>query len=266
MSEGSRNTAHDRATATTELRRSYDEKFFAGHAANFHRSATAVVPLIIEMFGPTSVIDVGCGIGIWLRAFADLGVTQLLGVDGPHVEPASLRIPAEQFRAHDLRLPLPDLGQFDLAMSLEVAEHLPADVAAAFVADLTRLAPIVVFSAAIPGQGGTEHINEQWPEYWQALFEKRGYVQLDPLRPLIWHDERVDWWYRQNLFVYVAEDFLKESVSMKHLPRAVGEERMEVLSRHILRQHVDPAHLSLRQILQLLRRAIARSLKHRLFR
>ncbi len=250
----------------TELCQIYDHKFYNDQAETSYRSAAAVAPLIVKLFAPSSVIDVGCGVGTWLRAFADLGFTQLLGIDGPHVEPASLQLPTAQFRSHDLRLPLPDLGRFDVAMSLEVAEHLPAQVAAGFVAGLTRMAPIVVFSAAIPGQGGTDHINLQWPEYWQALFQGHGYVQLDPLRPLLWHDERVEWFYRQNLFVYVADAYLEESAALKELPRAIGDERIELINRYILHHYVNPEHLGVRRLLQLLRHALARSLRHRLFR
>jgi SAM-dependent methyltransferase len=243
-----------------DLANIYDAQFYAGHADMSYESATVVVPHIMKLFAPVSVVDVGCGIGTWLRAFVDAGLTQVLGVDGPHVETASLRIAPEQFRPHDLRAPLPDLGRFDLAVSVEVAEHLPAASAAGFVADLTRLAAVVVFSAAVPGQGGADHVNEQWPEYWEALFQAHGYVQLDPLRPLVWHAPRVQWWYRQNLFVYVASKYLEENDELKALPRAVGDERMTLVSRRILRQYVgDENQIGLRQIVRILPRAILRS-------
>ena len=95
---------------------------------------------------------------------------------------------------------------FELAQSLEVAEHLDHIFAANFVQLLTSLADVVLFSAAIPYQGGVCHINEQPPAYWAELFAKQGYVCLDFLRPSIWSDESVLWWYRQNLLVFVHKD------------------------------------------------------------
>jgi hypothetical protein len=89
---------------------------------------------------------------------------------------------------------------------LEVAEHLPAECAGALVDSLCRLAPVVAFSAAIPFQGGVHHVNERWPEYWAALFEARGFVVIDCLRRDLWQDERVEWWYAQNLLLYARSE------------------------------------------------------------
>jgi hypothetical protein len=93
--------------------------------------------------------------------------------------------------------------RFDLAISLEVAEHLPRRSASGFVRSLCQLAPIVLFSAAVPGQGGEHHVNEQWPEYWRQAFANHHFVMFDPFRPLLWHDERVAFYYRQNLFLFI---------------------------------------------------------------
>ena len=82
-----------------------------------------------------------------------------------------------------------------------MAEHLDPSRAASFVSDLCALAPVVLFSAAVPGQGGTHHVNEQWPGYWQDLFAVEGYLMSGALRWLIWNDDRVENWYRQNLMV-----------------------------------------------------------------
>jgi hypothetical protein len=156
----------------------------------------------MSVFPVNSVVDVGCGVGAWLRAFSRNGVRDYLGIDGDHVPLGLLSIPADRFRTADLRN-LSTIGRrFDLACSLEVAEHLPADCARKFVELLTTAAPVVLFSAAIPYQGGTEHINEQWQIYWHALFAKRGYVAVDFIRPLIYANADVDWWYRQNILVY----------------------------------------------------------------
>lgn len=144
------------------------------------------------------MIDVGCGIGTWAKAAADLGA-DVLGVDGEWVTDPLI----EQFQAVDLsrtfRLP----RRFDLAISMEVAEHLPPDRAESFVADLVALSDRVLFSAAIPGQGGHDHVNEQWPDYWQALFLAHGFQSQDVVRPVVWERPGVAAWYAQNTLLYV---------------------------------------------------------------
>jgi SAM-dependent methyltransferase len=161
-----------------------------------------VIPALFELVRPASVVDVGCGIGEWLAEFAAAGVTDLLGIDGPHVDRGKLLIEPERFSARDLAEPLEVGRRFDLAISLEVAEHLPEACAESFVASLVSLAPVVLFSAAIPYQQGTGHVNGQWPEYWQTIFEEHGYTVADCLRPRLWNNDRVSWWYRQNMLVF----------------------------------------------------------------
>jgi hypothetical protein len=70
-------------------------------------------------------------------------------------------------------------------MSLEVAEHLSGKAGACLVHTLTQAAPLVMFSAAVPGQRGSHHINEQWPGYWRSLFTDEGFRLFNPIRPLI---------------------------------------------------------------------------------
>ena len=149
-------------------------------------SAEVVVPMVMELVHPRSVTDLGCGLGTWLSVFREAGVEDVLGVDGEYVRLESLEIPKERFVAHDLRQPFAAGRRSDLSMSLEVAEHLSPEYAAPFVTTLTRLAPVVLFSAAVPGQGGTEHVNEQWPSYWAQLFRERGYLPVDCLRRHLW--------------------------------------------------------------------------------
>jgi SAM-dependent methyltransferase len=156
-----------------------------------------------------SVCDVGCGDGTWLRVFREQGVTDVLGIDGEYVAKDRLQIPAANFRAMDLRHRISLQRPFDLAISLEVAEHLPESRAASFVEDLTRLAPVILFSAAIPGQGGRNHVNEQWQTYWTATFTQCGYVVCDFLRPKIWRNRRIAYWYRQNALLFCSESSLE---------------------------------------------------------
>ena len=186
----------------------YGQSFYDKRRSLARSSADAVVPLVVEIVAPKRVVDLGCGEGTWLQAFRDRGVGEVLGIEGDWLDKSSLEIPQDCFRHHDLSQPL-DLGRsFDLAISVEVAEHLDEENAAAFVNTLTGLAPVVLFSAAVPYQGGTGHVNERWPAYWARRFAERGYVPVDILRRRIWQDERVAWWYRQNLVFYANESAL----------------------------------------------------------
>ena len=193
-----------RAPAAPEI--PYDAGFFEALAEGTKRSAGIVTPMLIELFQPGSVVDVGCGTGLWLAAFRQRGVADVCGVDGPWVPRAELQIPAALFHQHDLSRSL-ELGRrFDLALCLEVAEHLPPEAAEPLVESLTRLAPVVVFSAAIPFQRGDGHINEQWPSFWSGLFAARGYRRLPDLRHRFWSNPSVEVWYRQNLLCFVAAE------------------------------------------------------------
>ncbi len=180
----------------------YSSRFYDEIRSGAVASAAAVVPRLFDLVKPARVIDVGAGEGHWLLAFEQLGA-DVIGLDGSYVTSSPL---GDRFLPHDLSTPLPEhlAGRFDLALSLEVAEHLPRARAASFVRDLCQLAPVVVFSAAIPGQGGTGHVNEQWPSYWCDLFEAEGFAVSGALRFEFWNDDRVENWYRQNLLVAVG--------------------------------------------------------------
>jgi SAM-dependent methyltransferase len=188
----------------------YDDAFFDWQTEGASRSARTVAPVVLELAPIASVVDLGCGRGAWLSAFAGLGVADQLGVDGDYVDRSKLLIDPSRFRAADLCRPI-DLGRrFDLAICLEVGEHLPRRASGVLVGSLAAAAPLVLFSAAIPGQGGTSHINEQWPEYWRRLFNDRGYQRVDLIRPRIWQNPDVEWFYQQNLYLYAAGTALDE--------------------------------------------------------
>jgi SAM-dependent methyltransferase len=177
----------------------YTTEWFAELRDFTRNSADVIVPLVLDHYRPRSVIDVGCGEGWFGKAFADRGC-RVIGVDGAYVQDRVI-----DFREADLAKPLPPLGSFDLVVCLEVAEHLDSDRGPSFIEELCRLAPVVLFSAAIPDQGGRDHRNERWPGYWVELFARSGYVCSGALRWKIWEDDRVAVWYRQNLVVATNE-------------------------------------------------------------
>jgi hypothetical protein len=164
---------------------------------------------------PQSVVDVGCGDGTWLSVFRQHGVRDILGIDGECVTGEILEIPEEEFLPHDLRFPLSMDRQFHLVVSLEVAEHLPGDCAETFVDSLTRLGPAILFSAAVPFQGGTDHVNEQWPDYWVRHFERNGFIALDPIRKHVWQHADVECWYIQNILLFVKRDYLENQPDLQ---------------------------------------------------
>ena len=109
-----------------------------------------------------------------------------------------LHIPEERFLPHDLTKPIHLERRFDLVLCLEVADHLPADSAPTLMDSLVSLGPVILFSAAIPYQGGTHHLNEQWPLYWARYFDARGYLAVDCVRNQIWQLDDVQWCYAQK--------------------------------------------------------------------
>ena len=182
----------------------YDKTFFDYITHGSRRSAEVVTAALVGLIPVKSVLDVGCGRGAWLDAWRKLGVSDVLGLDGNYVPAESLLVPSQHFRAVDLTQPLHLDRTFDLVQSLEVAEHLPPSATETFIATLTRHADVVLFSAARPGQGGENHLNEHTYEYWRRQFNARGFAMYDAVRPLI-DDRSVEPWYRYNSFLFVSK-------------------------------------------------------------
>lgn len=183
----------------------YSPDTYAAWQDGAARSARAVLEVIWPLVAPQRVVDVGCGIGLWLAEAERRGAAVLRGFDGPWVEPGQLRSAAIRFTSVDLEQGLPEDERYDLAISVEVAEHVSRDGADRFLDALVRLSDVIVFSAAIPGQGGVSHVNEQWPSYWARRFAARGFSAFDVVRQAVWTNGDVEWWYRQNLLLYVRD-------------------------------------------------------------
>ncbi len=231
----------------------YSTRYYEGLKEDSAASARVVVPLVLGLFPSRTVVDVGCGSGTWTRAYLDAGC-DAIGIDGAVVREDQLLVPPERFQRRDLAQSLSLGRRFDLANCLEVAEHLAPERGPSFAADLCGLADVVVFSAAVPGQGGTHHVNEQWPSYWIPLFRKQGFVPLDCLRWQLWEDPRVAWWYVQNAFAFVREsrlaDFPAATAAARTWPTDVVHPRAYVRA-------TVPAEMSPRML-----REVARALPH----
>ncbi len=185
----------------------YDSNFFRNTKKLEMASAAAFVAVILKHYAPASIVDVGCGAGIYLKEFAERNVPDLLGIDG---SPAA----AEEFLLDKDRLVIFDLAgryefkkKYDLCLCLEVAEHLREEDADTLVETLARAADNIIFTAAVPGQGPRSigHINEQPHEYWIGKFQRRGFSYLESetegMRREMKETEVV-WWLVNNLMVF----------------------------------------------------------------
>jgi hypothetical protein len=202
-------------------------------------------------------------VGTWLDVFRAHGAVEVLGLEGEWVDPEDLVVPAGCFRHHDLTRPVALDRRFDLVISLEVAEHLPASAAETFVESLARLGPLVLFSAAVPFQGGLHHVNERWPEYWAELFDRRGYAVADPLRPRLWNDPQVLVWYAQNALLYVDRAELPDRPALAAAVEATDPRRLAVVHPRLYERNSDPEKLSLRTVARVLPTLVRNAVRRR---
>jgi hypothetical protein len=185
---------------------SYNTEFYKGLKNGSLRSAQEMVPDVVKIFNPKSVLDLGCGIGTWLSVFKQHGVKKIHGIDGDYIQKKQLLIDECEFQAADLSKSFPDPIKVDFAYSLEVAEHLDIKNADKFVNFLSDCSDCILFGAAIPLQGGTDHFNEQWQSYWVKKFEDKGYICSPYLRNRHWSNNSVEVWYKQNTLLFVRSN------------------------------------------------------------
>ena len=190
----------------------YDEGFYQANNRYSSTTPEQVFSILFRYFDIESVCDVGGGAGVWIGNFLKIkGVKEeddadVLCIDGDYIKEDMLQMPSKYFRTANLEERIDLEGRrFDLAMTLEVAEHLSPKRADSFVEDLTRLSDVVLFSAAIEGQGGIHHVNEQYMPYWVEKFGNHGYRPFDLIRPEIQFCTDIPWYYRQNMIVFVNE-------------------------------------------------------------
>jgi hypothetical protein len=224
----------------------YNEEFYKVHRDESLQSAHIIVPLILNTFTINSVIDIGCGVGAWLSVFEKNGVKEIKGFDVNDLPPESYYLKKNkiQTRCDLVSSEFVLNAKADLTICLEVAEHLPLEVSDNLIKNLTNSAPIIIFSAAFPGQTGVNHINEQPPWYWREKFNKINFFEMDFLRPLIWKDERIAWWYRQNTTSYIDSAYADTNVHIKHLFAKYGQKpgphRLTLVNEWILQNMNRP--------------------------
>lgn len=183
----------------------YDADFYATRRAQTAHAAETVLSIIAPFVKMDSVADIGCGTGTWLASALASGATSALGIEGDWVKTSMLD--DRRIDLHNQSLEDRVSGvSVDLVISLEVAEHLSENRADSFVEDLTKTGPTILFSAAIPGQGGVGHLNEKWQSYWAEKFVMRGYQAIDIVRPAIWNNPKIPMWYKQNIILYISSD------------------------------------------------------------
>ena len=185
-----------------DLAKKYDNEFYKQQNRSY-LSAKEYLAYLFSLYKPTSIVDFGCGVGSWLTAACELGVEDLLGLDGEWIAGKQLKADKIDYELLDLEQPIRLERKFDLAISLEVAEHLSEKRAKTFVADICSASDVIMFGAAIKGQGGINHINEQWQSYWISLFEDNNYTCVDFFRNKFWDSQIVGSGYIQNTFVFI---------------------------------------------------------------
>lgn len=195
----------------------YERQFYDDLSDTALPSAGRILPMLLEVVDIKSAVDFGCGDGSWLSVLREHGVDEIKGIDGDWVDISQLKIPIDCFQRAAIERSIDLSRTFDLAISLEVAEHLPPIRAESFIKELCTAAPLVLFSAAIPHQGGVNHINEQWPAYWASIFAGCGYQCADIFRMRIWDDPDVTWWYKQNLLLFARAELTQSNSNLKQL-------------------------------------------------
>lgn len=213
----------------------YNEGFYRAREADTKKSAEIVLKEVFKMINPSTVCDFGCGVGTWLKVSRSMGVEKVVGYEGAWVQNLPEGIVMPEVISKDLSESVKTEIKFDLVINFEVAEHIEPSCAEQFVDNLTNASDVVLFSAAIPGQGGVDHVNEQWPSYWIEKFHRRGFKLYDVLRPVLWDSENVKTWYKQNALLFVKGE-----------PSSVDMDKLRECPTFGGRSFVHPALLSVR--------------------
>lgn len=216
----------------------YNEDFYSSESKSSTNCANAIVPIVYELFKPKSIIDIGCGVGSFLNDFSKLGVSKIIGLDGDYVPRNKLLIDEKNFRPTDLTKPYFNNEQYDIVFSLEVAEHIDSKFSDQFIENMCKYGNIVVFSAAIPFQGGDNHINEQWQSYWVKKFLSNNFKPFDIIRPLVWDNDKIDYWYKQNMIVFANDIAISQYPIFKTIT-SKSPESYDIVSPTIFKHYAN---------------------------
>jgi SAM-dependent methyltransferase len=247
----------DTNTPEPTLAKLYDASFYENQVGQSLQSARIYLKYLWQVFQPGSVLDVGCGRGAWLKACHELGSNSLFGFDGDWNNQSSMIDSDIKFQSIDLNKPF-SAPKVDLAMTLEVAEHLEPSTAPQFVKCLTDATDAVLFSAAYTKQGGINHINEQPHTYWAQLFIAHDFAPFDLFRPVFWGNENVCFWYRQNAFLYLR----KNSAPWRQIETHGFKELVDASFMNCIHPELDRVHLDWYASSLKHHSALAASLKH----
>lgn len=182
----------------------YDKKFFLENIDVTEESARKFAEIMIDYFNPKKIIDFGSGPGVYIKEFDRKGIS-VLGVDGSQHAIDNAVVDKDKIILRDLRKPVDIESNFDLTICFEVAEHIETSASEMLVRNITRNSDLVLFTAARKGQGGTDHINEQDPEFWINIFKKHGFEIDKDLTAKIKKrmiDEKIVWWIPENLMIF----------------------------------------------------------------
>ncbi|MGA2441860.1 MAG: methyltransferase domain-containing protein [Tepidisphaeraceae bacterium] len=185
------------------------------YEAQTHQSASRILSLISHYIELRSVLDVGCGLGTWLKTACELGVQEVMGIEGPWLDRNAVVVDLGLIQIMDLEQPFSLGRRFDLVICLEVAEHLRPAAASNLVGALAAHGDCVLFSAAVPFQGGNHHVNEQFLDYWIKQFATQGYRPMDIVRGHIWEDTSVHWWLRQNCILFCSQQAIEGNEKLR---------------------------------------------------
>jgi SAM-dependent methyltransferase len=186
----------------------YDARYYEFVDRLAAEAAPIMVDSLVQEFAPATAVDVGCGTGAFLAELQRRG-PQVHGLEYSDAGIARTRAKGVGVSPFDLRTgarPTLPRERFDLVTSFEVAEHLPPELADRFVDTLASLGDRIVMTAAVPGQGGMNHVNEQPNEYWIAKLRQRGFTYATDVTQRFrreWQARlREQHWYADNVMVF----------------------------------------------------------------